>query len=58
LFDASNYARRCPGVHFANVSLFLGVTSLLATFTFSKKRDAQGNEITPKVEYKPNSFIM
>ncbi|KAH7335692.1 cytochrome P450, partial [Rhizoctonia solani] len=37
--------RKCPGIHFAEASLFIIVSSLLATFTFSKKRDASGKEI-------------
>jgi hypothetical protein len=56
--DTLNYARKCPGIYFADASLFLGITSLLTTFMFTKKRDAQGNEITPKIEDTSNSIVM
>ncbi|CUA72718.1 Fumitremorgin C synthase [Rhizoctonia solani] len=46
--------RKCPGLHFAEDSLFLAITSLLATFTFSKRKGPNGEEITPKIEPGPN----
>ncbi|QRW26304.1 cytochrome P450 family protein [Rhizoctonia solani] len=49
--------RKCPGVYFAEVSVFIIVASMLATFTFSKKRDAGGHEIVPQVELERNSLI-
>ncbi|KAB5591991.1 Cytochrome P450 family protein [Ceratobasidium theobromae] len=52
------WGRRCPGIYFADASLFLGVTSLLATFSFLRKKDAQGNEIIPKIEPTHNSIVM
>ncbi|KAB5591977.1 hypothetical protein CTheo_4563 [Ceratobasidium theobromae] len=50
--------RKCPGVYFAEASLFISVTSLLATFTFSKRIDLQGNEITPKIEGGSNAMVL
>ncbi|CEL56329.1 O-methylsterigmatocystin oxidoreductase OS=Aspergillus flavus GN=ordA PE=3 SV=2 [Rhizoctonia solani AG-1 IB] len=50
--------RACPGVHFGEASLFIGVASLLATFTFSKKKDSSGNYIDPVIEDSPNSIIL
>jgi len=46
------YGRRvCPGVHFAEVSTFLNVAGILATFNISKALDEQGNEVEPLVQY-------
>ncbi|CUA78042.1 Cytochrome P450 2U1 [Rattus norvegicus] [Rhizoctonia solani] len=50
--------RKCPGIHFAQSSLFIIAASLLATFRFSKKKDANGQEITPQLELVSNSIIM
>lgn len=44
--------RLCPGRHLALDSMWLSMACILATFNICKVRDAQGNEITPKVEYK------
>ena len=49
---AFGFGRRiCPGVHLAHSSAWLMMVSLLATFDIKKKRDAQGVEIEPKVEF-------
>ncbi|CAE6507461.1 unnamed protein product [Rhizoctonia solani] len=50
--------RICPGIHFGEASLFITVVSLLATFTFSKKRDSNGNYIEPVIEDAPNSLVL
>ncbi|CAE6364756.1 unnamed protein product [Rhizoctonia solani] len=50
--------RKCAGVHFAEASLFITVASLLATFNFSKKKGADGQEITPQLELVSNSIVM
>ncbi|CAE6500115.1 unnamed protein product [Rhizoctonia solani] len=50
--------RKCPGMHFAEASLFLGVSSLLTAFTFSRKKDMDGREIVPKIEAGSNSLTM
>ncbi|KAF8676623.1 cytochrome P450 family [Rhizoctonia solani] len=49
--------RKCPGVYFAEASLFITIASLLATFTFSKKRGPDGREIIPKIENISNAII-
>ncbi|KAH7333686.1 cytochrome P450 [Rhizoctonia solani] len=49
--------RKCPGIHFAETSVFINVASLLATFTFSKKKDESGQEITPQIEAERNSIM-
>ncbi|KAJ1300344.1 hypothetical protein OPQ81_005165 [Rhizoctonia solani] len=50
--------RKCPGMHFAEASLFIIISSLLATFTFAKKADPDGKEKTPKIEGVSNAIIM
>ncbi|CAE6444274.1 unnamed protein product [Rhizoctonia solani] len=50
--------RKCPGVHFAEISLFLGVSSLLTTYTFSRKKDRDGKEIIPIIEGASNSLAV
>ncbi|KAJ1300392.1 hypothetical protein OPQ81_005211 [Rhizoctonia solani] len=50
--------RKCPGVYFGQASLFIIVTSLLATFTFSKKRDSNGNSISPDIEHVSDSMVV
>ncbi|KAH9943945.1 cytochrome P450 [Amylocystis lapponica] len=43
--------RICPGLHFAEVSLWLVMSNVLAVFNISKAIDAQGQEIEPIVEW-------
>ncbi|KAH7316419.1 cytochrome P450 [Rhizoctonia solani] len=50
--------RKCPGIHFAEASLFLIISSLLTTFTISRKKDKDGNEIIPRVESASNSVAV
>ncbi|CAE6457838.1 unnamed protein product [Rhizoctonia solani] len=50
--------RKCPGSHFAEAVLFLSITSLLATFTFSKRKGEDGEYITPKIEPGPNAMAL
>jgi hypothetical protein len=52
------YTRKCPGFHFGEASVFIAVSSLLATFTFSKKKDGSGKVIEPKIENAPNSLAL
>ncbi|KIJ13236.1 hypothetical protein PAXINDRAFT_49421, partial [Paxillus involutus ATCC 200175] len=39
-----------PGAHFAQVSLFLDIASILAIFDISKSVDVQGREVGPVIE--------
>ncbi|GAB1526555.1 monooxygenase activity [Rhizoctonia solani] len=50
--------RKCPGIYFAEASLFITIASLLATFTFSRKRGPDGQEIIPKIENMSNALVM
>ncbi|EJD47037.1 cytochrome P450 [Auricularia subglabra TFB-10046 SS5] len=46
------YGRReCPGRYVADSSIWLMIASILASFDISKRKDDQGHEITPTVEY-------
>ncbi|CAE6527548.1 unnamed protein product [Rhizoctonia solani] len=56
---AFGWGRRiCPGIHFGEASLFITIATILATFTFSKKRDSSGNFIEPVIEDAPNSLVL
>ncbi|KAB5588512.1 O-methylsterigmatocystin oxidoreductase [Ceratobasidium theobromae] len=50
--------RKCPGIHFGEASVFISIASMLATFTFSKKKNAHGEEVIPEVKEASNSMIM
>ncbi|KAH7333663.1 cytochrome P450 [Rhizoctonia solani] len=50
--------RKCPGVHFAEASAFITIASLLATFTFSKKRNSNAEEVVPDIEVERNSLVL
>ncbi|CAE6477703.1 unnamed protein product [Rhizoctonia solani] len=48
--------RKCPGIHFAENSMFITAALLLAVFTFSKRKDHSGHEVVPQIELERNSF--
>ncbi|CAE6461141.1 unnamed protein product [Rhizoctonia solani] len=50
--------RKCPGVHLAEASLFIMITSMLATFTFSKKKDANGADVPTSIESTENTLVL
>ncbi|CAE6490884.1 unnamed protein product [Rhizoctonia solani] len=50
--------RKCPGIHFAETSLFLIISSLLTTFNISRKKDQNGKEIIPKIEAAYNHLSL
>ncbi|CAE7154188.1 unnamed protein product [Rhizoctonia solani] len=50
--------RKCPGLHFAETSIFIAAASILSVFTFSKKKDNNGKEIVPKIELERNSLAL
>ncbi|CAE6435711.1 unnamed protein product [Rhizoctonia solani] len=39
--------RECPGIHFAEASVFIIITSLLATFNFNVAKDEYGRDLMP-----------
>ncbi|CAE6403111.1 unnamed protein product, partial [Rhizoctonia solani] len=45
-------------IHFAEASLFIIASSLLATFTFSEKKDATGKAIEPQIEGVSNAIVL
>ncbi|KAF8750776.1 cytochrome P450 family [Rhizoctonia solani] len=50
--------RKCPGIHFGEASLFITIASLLATFTFSKRKDSSGDDIEPVIENTSDSILL
>ncbi|KIK96538.1 hypothetical protein PAXRUDRAFT_300373 [Paxillus rubicundulus Ve08.2h10] len=42
--------RICPGRHTADASMWIGIATMLATFHFSRAKDAEGND----VEFEPS----
>ncbi|CUA72712.1 putative cytochrome P450 304a1 [Rhizoctonia solani] len=50
--------RKCPGIYFAEASLFITAASLLTTFNFMKKKAASGNDIVPQLEAVSNSVVV
>ncbi|KAF8577987.1 cytochrome P450 [Ramaria rubella] len=43
--------RLCPGRYMAVNSIFIAMACLLSTYSFSKARDLEGNEIEPCIDY-------
>lgn len=43
--------RICPGMHLAEMSLFLNITNILAAFTVSKAKNADGTVIEPELKW-------
>ncbi|KEP46282.1 cytochrome P450 family protein [Rhizoctonia solani 123E] len=50
--------RKCPGIHFAETSIFIAAALILSVFTFSKRKDGNGNEISPQLELERNSLAL
>lgn len=46
----SYFLRSCPGTHFAKSSLFINITTMLATFNIRPVRNTEGQEVLPVVE--------
>ncbi|KAI0360720.1 cytochrome P450 [Trametes cingulata] len=49
--------RRCPGIHLADSSLWIAIACMLATFDFSKAKDAHGDVLEPLPAYNDASFL-
>ncbi|CUA74191.1 O-methylsterigmatocystin oxidoreductase [Rhizoctonia solani] len=55
---AFGFGRRlCPGIHYAEASIFITVTSILAAYTITKAKDENGEEITPSTEGVAESVV-
>lgn len=39
--------RRCPGLHFAEASIFIAIASIISTFDISPAKDKDGNDMIP-----------
>ncbi|KAG8723756.1 hypothetical protein FRC09_001903 [Ceratobasidium sp. 395] len=46
--------RMCPGLRFAQSSLFIFIVSILATFNIEMAKDERGNDVVPADECEPN----
>lgn len=49
--------RICPGMHFADASLYLMISSILSTFDILLPLDGNGVEYTPKEEYVSSVMV-
>lgn len=49
--------RSCPGVHMAESTLFITMTSLLALFDIRPAKDKNGQYIIPVVDMKSNALV-
>ncbi|CAE6533311.1 unnamed protein product [Rhizoctonia solani] len=55
---AFGFGRRlCPGIHYAEASIFITVTSILAAYNITKAKDENGQEITPSTEGMAESVV-
>ncbi|CAE6494286.1 unnamed protein product [Rhizoctonia solani] len=48
--------RICPGIHFAHLSLFINVATILAVFNIRPLRNERGEDIIPKAELVPGAL--
>ncbi|KAJ7171125.1 cytochrome P450 [Mycena filopes] len=48
--------RRCPGVNLVESSVWILITSVLATLDISKAKDAFGNPVEPKIDFNNSVF--
>ncbi|KAG2358710.1 cytochrome P450 [Suillus spraguei] len=49
--------RSCPGLYFAQASLYLNISCILAVFTIAKPLDESGKEITPPAEFGDGGIL-
>ncbi|KEP48417.1 cytochrome P450 family protein [Rhizoctonia solani 123E] len=55
---AFGFGRRlCPGIHYAEASIFITVVSILAVYNITKAKDENGQEITPSTEGVAESVV-
>jgi hypothetical protein len=47
----------CPGIHYAEASIYITIVSILAAYTISKAKDEHGEEITPSTEGVAESVV-
>jgi hypothetical protein len=51
------FSSLCPGIHYAEASLFITIVSILATFDAKIIKDEDGNDIVPVAE-SANALIL
>ncbi|CEL54797.1 O-methylsterigmatocystin oxidoreductase OS=Aspergillus flavus (strain ATCC 200026 / FGSC A1120 / NRRL 3357 / JCM 12722 / SRRC 167) GN=ordA PE=2 SV=1 [Rhizoctonia solani AG-1 IB] len=49
--------RSCPGVHLAESTLFITISTFLALFDIRPVKDEKGNEVLPDVNMKSNALV-
>ncbi|QRW11771.1 cytochrome P450 family protein [Ceratobasidium sp. AG-Ba] len=49
--------RSCPGIHFAESSLFITMCTLLMVFNMRPPKDEKGNNVFPEIRKEPNPLI-
>ncbi|KDN39026.1 hypothetical protein RSAG8_09062, partial [Rhizoctonia solani AG-8 WAC10335] len=55
---AFGFGRRlCPGIHYAESSIFITVASMLTAYNITKAKDENGQEITPSTEGVAESVV-
>ncbi|KAF8746796.1 cytochrome P450 [Rhizoctonia solani] len=55
---AFGFGRRiCPGVHFAEATIFMAISTLLAVFDIQPGRDENGNPVIPDARMGPSSLV-
>ncbi|CAE6528036.1 unnamed protein product [Rhizoctonia solani] len=50
--------RKCPGLHYGESSIFIVLSSILAMYNISKRKDSDGAEIQPTIKDAPNSLTL
>ncbi|KAJ1299779.1 hypothetical protein OPQ81_011995 [Rhizoctonia solani] len=50
--------RKCPGSHYGESSVFVVLSSILAMYNISKRKDLNGREIEPEIKDAPNSLTL
>jgi len=54
---AFGYGRRvCPGLYLAEASIFLSMAMTLSAYNVRKKRDADGNVVELKLDYRTGTI--
>ncbi|QRV99074.1 cytochrome P450 family protein [Ceratobasidium sp. AG-Ba] len=49
--------RVCPGLHYAQASIFITIASIFATFNITMSKDESGKDIVPTTEGVENLLI-
>ncbi|KEP50811.1 cytochrome P450 family protein [Rhizoctonia solani 123E] len=50
--------RKCPGLHYGETSIFIALSSILAMYNISKRKDINGVGIQPEIKDAPNALTL